>query len=179
MAIDEMTQQNFLDQAYTWDTLHVAGQFASNGVVAVRINNLDPGSSLLAQLVHRYRDPARLPEARLVTRLPAINNLPPSLVFCPTDWKPAELQRPDLAGLYFINHDLYNLITGKYNVDGSYWSYRIHRDNNYDEPKPVLIVYDVDLEMVGFCCGLRIRDQDREAVKAALRKLLKEDPDEP
>jgi len=173
-----LTQQTFLDQAYTWDTLHVAGQFASNGVVTVRIKNLDSTSLPLAQLVHRYRNPAKLPEARLVTRLPAINNLPPSLVFAPIDWKSAELQRPDLAGLYFIAHDLYNLITGRWDVDGDFWNYRVHRDNNYDEPKPVLIVYDIDLEMVGFCCGLRIRDHDREAVKAALSKLLiKENPD--
>ena len=172
-----MTQQTFLNHAQMWDTLHVSGHFVSNGVVAVQITNIDPASTRLALLVHRYSDPAKLAAAHVLTRIPAINNLPPCLVFAPANWEPSRLdQEPD--GLFLVDEYLYETITGHRLVTNDFWNYRCLWDNSAgEEPVPVVMVYDVDMELFGFCCGLKVGDGNRDAVLTALRAALQEPPD--
>lgn len=177
-----MTHQNFLNQVSLWDTIHLSGPFASNGVVAVRVTNVDPVSDRLARLVRRYGDPAKLPAAHIRAILPAINDLPPALVFAPNDWNPAWLV-PDgaglrSAGLHLISTELYEIITGNFKVDGDFWNYRCVWEDSEGEAISVVMVYDFDLELVGFCCGLKVDDRNQEAVKAALLAALTEANDD-
>lgn len=165
--------QYFLAEVHSWNSLHVSGSFASNGVVAIRVDDIDLASTKLAQLVSRYGDPDQLPEARLVAKLPPINDLPRALVFAPTDRDLSRLDnRKLLDSVFLISVSLYILITGKININADYWSYRCFREVVDGQSIPIMAVYDIDMELVGFCCGLEVADRNRDAVQVALVAAL-------
>lgn len=170
-----IAQQSLLGLVYQWDCFHVAGSFASNDVVAMRLMDVDPVSSKLTELVQRYSDPAKLPVAHIRAILPAIKDLPPCLVFAPDGWDMDRLlegTEAHCAGLHLVATELYELVTGKFNVDANFWSYRCLWDEVGGNTISALCVYDVDMKLVGFCCGLKVADHNLEDVKAVIRAAL-------
>jgi len=170
-----MPQKTLFDLVHTHGSLYTASGFVSNGIVTVRVSRYKIDNEEMKAIVSRYLVPTDdIAQAHVVAELPPVANLPHvTLVFAPAGVEPPY---SDLDRLYFVNVDMWELITGELYDDTYYAGYYIYRcciEETIYGPIPTLAIYDVDDELMGFCAGLDISEH-RAAVEAALAAALGE-----